>query len=208
MRGHEYCHSQLKRNLDCAIASGSLATTSPLWLIMRLYNKSRGEPTFFRQERMGQNQQSFMVIKFETLYYGAENDQWHHTSYHTSSRNKDKLDPRIQNNAMGFMRQTGLNELPQLINVLRGEMSVVGPRPMHMDYIQEAEDIFPEITKEWRKAALTIKPGIVGVSPLETRRIPVEEFDKKAEADILYLEEATFWKDLQIIAQAAVSMTR
>jgi len=147
-----------------------------------------------------------MMIKFETLYAGAENKDENKKSYHCQAHDREKSDPRISNKAMLFMRQTGLNELPQMINVLGGEMSIVGPRPLPLDYIEEAESLFPEITREWRKTALSIKPGVIGVSPLQTRKLPIEQFDQRAELDMIYLEEATFWKDLQIISQALVAI--
>lgn len=206
MKGPEYCESRLKASLDFAIASGAISVTSPLWSLMFIYNKRRGEPLFFKQERVGKGERSLMMVKFETLYTGAEDEIYHTRSYHCPPQDREKKDPRIKSKAMAFMRQTGLNELPQMINVLSGEMSIVGPRPLPLDYIEEAELIFPEITKEWRNTALKVKPGVVGISPLETRRIPIEKFDRRAKLDMIYVQEATFWKDVQIIAQAFVAM--
>lgn len=206
MKGPEYCESRLKTSLDFAIAGGAISITSPLWGLMSIYNKRRNEPLFFNQERTGKEGNSFMMVKFETLYTGAENEDYDRKSYHCLPQEREKKDPRIKNRAMAFMRQTGLNELPQMLNVLRGEMSIVGPRPLPLDYIEEATLVFPEITKEWRKTALKIKPGVVGVSPLKTRRIPIEEFDQRAELDMIYVQEATFWRDIQIITQAFAAM--
>ena len=190
------------------MSTGALPSTSPLWLAMYCYNKFRNEPVLFGQERLGVNLSPFITLKFETLYSGAEKEKEHLTRVSTPSFERERTDPRIRNKVMSFMRSTGLNEIPQILNVLKGDMSIVGPRPLYKEFFEKAGVLFPEIMREWRKTALTIKPGLVGVSPLTTRRLPAEEFDKIALEDIQYFEEATFWKDLIIISQAIVSVAR
>jgi lipopolysaccharide/colanic/teichoic acid biosynthesis glycosyltransferase len=208
MRGPEYLNSKLKFALDYAIAGGAIPATSPLWLTMYCYNRMRGEPLLFPQERIGKMGQPFMVLKFETLYSGAEATQEHITRLHSNRTERENTDPRIPNKAMAILRQTGLNEVPQVLNVLRGEMSIVGPRPLPNDYLNEAGILFPEIMREWRNIALRFKPGIVGVNPLKTRRIPVQQFEKIALSDIQYCEQATFWKDLSVIAEAMTAIVK
>ena len=208
MRGPEYLHSDLKRSLDLAVAYGSIPSTSPIWLAMYCYNRLRGEPLLFKQERIGVDDKAFFVLKFETLYSGAELTAEHSRRIHLEPQERERSDPRTPNRVMAFMRRTGLNELPQAINVIRNQMSIVGPRPLPSEYIEEAEDLFPDIMQHWRETVLNIKPGVVGVSPLTMRRIPVEQFEEGALADIKYFEEATFWKDLSVISEAVVCMFR
>jgi lipopolysaccharide/colanic/teichoic acid biosynthesis glycosyltransferase len=208
MRGPEYLNSRLKSVLDYSIAGGAIPATSPLWLAMYCYNRMRGEPLLFPQERIGRTGRPFMILKFETLHSGTELTQEQVTRFHSNHTDREATDPRIPNRAMAFMRKTGLNEIPQIANVLRGEMSIVGPRPLPNDYLNEADKLFPEVLKEWREVALRFKPGIVGVSPLETRRLPVQQFDKIALADVQYCQQATIWKDLSVMAETMIAIVK
>jgi len=207
-RGIEYCDSRLKRRWDVAVASGSLPATSPLWLAMYCYNKLRGQPLFFKQERIGKDNQKFLMIKFETLYKGAENDGYQSKAIHLPHLEKERCDPRTTSKILALMRRSGLNEIPQLINVLKGEMSIVGPRPLPPYVIQEVEEMFPELVRHWTEVALRVKPGMVGTSPLITRNLPVEQFEQTALTDIKYVETATFFGDLSIMAQAIIATTK
>ena len=166
-------------------------------------NAHRNQPLFFTQKRLGENGEPFEMIKFETLYKGAENEETQLKQIHSrSNSHKEQAETRVPNNRMRFLRKTGLNELPQAINVLKDEMSIVGPRPQPPYLIDTAADLFPEITREWKETALTIAPGLLGVRPLETRSLPVERFDVTAQADIEYFYNATLGRDFKVFAQA------
>jgi lipopolysaccharide/colanic/teichoic acid biosynthesis glycosyltransferase len=208
MRGSEYLESKLKSTLDYSVASGALPVTSPFWLAMYCYNRLRKEPLLFQQERIGLFSQPFMVFKFETLFSRAELIQEQDDCFHKKQSERESTDSRVPNKAMSIMRKTGFNEIPQIINVLKGEMSIVGPRPLPKCFLTEAGEFFPEIMKEWRDTALRCKPGIVGVSPLKTRRLPIQQFNEIAIADIQYYQQATFWKDISVMAEAFVAIVR
>lgn len=203
MKGPEYLHSPTKRKVDYVTASLLLTASSPLFVGMYIENKLREQPLFFTQERLGKNGEPFDMIKFETLYSGAEKEETQSRQMHSQSHKvKEASETRTPNNRMKFLRQTGLNELPQTINVLKGEMSIVGPRSQPLYFINAAEELFPNITQEWKNTALTVAPGLLGVRPLETRALPVEQFYKTAEADIEYFHNATMMRDFQVIYQA------
>ena len=175
---------------------------------MYCYNRLRGQPILFSQERLGKNGKPFMVLKFETLYSGAELTQEHVDRLFSSQLEREIGDPRVSNRVMALMRRSGLNEIPQIINVLKGQMSIVGPRPLSPDYLNLAKERFPELLREWKETALKFKPGVLGVSPLKTRRIPIQQFDKIAFADIRYCNEATFWRDMSVIAEVFVAIVK
>lgn len=203
MRGPEYLHSPTKRRIDFAMASLLLTASSPLFVAMYIENTSREQPLFFRQERIGENGKPFEMIKFETLYAGAEQEKAQLEQMHSlSHKQKELKETRTPNNRMRFLRSTGLNELPQTVNILKGEMSIVGPRPQPLYLIKFAEGLFPDITQVWKETALTVTPGFLGVRPLETRALPVDQFNITAEADIEYFHNATIMRDFQVIYQA------
>lgn len=208
MKGERYHFSPLKRSLDLAIVTGAIPATSPIWLAMYCYNKSRQQPLLFRQKRLGKDGKIFQVLKFETLTSGSELNPVQEMVIGNSGVARERIDPRIPSKSMLLMRETGLNELPQLINVLRGEMSVVGPRPLSASFLNEAEELFPNLVCEWKETALRLKPGVVGVNPLKTRRLPPTEFEQLALEDIKYYYEASFWRDITIIAEAMIAIAR
>jgi len=140
------------------------------------------------------------------MYTGAEEKEQQRQCYHASRTKRENEDPRVANEMMRVMRKIGLNEIPQFLNVIRGEMSIVGPRPIPPDYLNEASEIFPETVRQWKEIVLRIRPGLVGVRPLVERRVPVERFDIKARTDIEYFYQATLWRDLSVIAEAAIAM--
>lgn len=208
MKGERYHFSPLKRSLDLAIVTGAIPATSPIWLAMYCYNRSRQQPLLFQQKRLGKDGETFQVLKFETLTSGAELSPIQKVVIGNRGVVREKVDPRIPSESMMLMRETGLNELPQLINVLRGEMSMVGPRPLFASFLNEAEELFPNLVGEWKETALRLKPGVVGVSPLKTRRLPPSEFEQLAKEDIRYYYGASFWTDIAIIAEAMIAIAR
>jgi lipopolysaccharide/colanic/teichoic acid biosynthesis glycosyltransferase len=141
-----------KRALDLLISVWGLLLLSPLLLLLALWIKldSRG-PILYRGQRVGKDGRPFIMYKFRTMVLGAER-RGPAVTY--------KDDPRITS-AGRFLRQTKLDELPQLLNVLRGEMSLVGPRPEDPKYVALYT---PE-----QRLVLSVKPGITGPTQLEYR---------------------------------------
>jgi undecaprenyl phosphate N,N'-diacetylbacillosamine 1-phosphate transferase len=202
MRGKEYLNSRLKRDFDMTFAPVLLLALSPLFLQMYLYNSSRNQPLMFHQDRIGKSRSIFPMHKFETMYSGAEKEPEHLIQLHKETRERNINDPRVQGYFLRFMRNSSLNELPQLINIFKGEMSFVGPRPLPEEYVTEAEKLFPDLMKKWDETALTITPGLLGVAPLKTRNIPIQRFDVAAYEEINYFYNASFIGDILVIFQA------
>ena len=133
----------MKRFFDLLLSSLALAVLSPLFVVLSLLIRRDGGPAFFRQERVGQGGELFRIFKFRSMVPGAEK---------LGAQVTGAADPRIT--SVGhFLRKTKLDELPQLINVFLGQMSLVGPRPEVPRYVER----WPE---EDRREILQIKPGI------------------------------------------------
>lgn len=189
-----------KRVLDVLVAGILLLVFSPLWLLCALLIKltSRG-PVIFRQERIGAGQQPFTVYKFRTMRVDTTDDVHRDfvTRYILGSMSLDagasyKL-PRDQRvTAIGrILRKLSLDEVPQLINVLRGEMSIVGPRPP-LRY--EVENYEP-----WQLGRLAVRPGITGLWQVSGRNRL--SFAEMCELDLQYIRSWSLRSDLSIIVR-------
>jgi lipopolysaccharide/colanic/teichoic acid biosynthesis glycosyltransferase len=174
----------------------------PVFLVIATLIKlsSRG-PVFFRQERIGLNCRTFRLLKFRTMRPG--NDPSIHREFVTKLIRGEAVDAQANGEAMfkltndpritrigKFLRKTSLDELPQLINVMRGEMSLVGPRPPIM-YEVEEYDIWH------RRRLLSMKPGITGLWQVVGRSRT--SFDGMVRLDILYVSTWSFWLDLKLL---------
>jgi lipopolysaccharide/colanic/teichoic acid biosynthesis glycosyltransferase len=189
-----------KRALDVAAAALMLLVFSPLWLLCALLIKltSRG-PVIFRQVRIGAGEKPFTVYKFRTMRADTTDDV--HRDFVTNyilgslslvagSSYKLRRDQRIT--AIGrILRKLSLDEVPQLINVLRGEMSIVGPRPP-LPY--EVENYEP-----WQLARLTVRPGITGLWQVSGRNRL--SFAEMCELDLQYIQSWTLRGDLSIMVR-------
>jgi exopolysaccharide biosynthesis polyprenyl glycosylphosphotransferase len=170
----------VKRSMDILISILGILFTSPLWLIAVLWIRldSVG-PIFFRQKRVGKDGREFDIIKFRTMYQ---------KSPHYANSPKSGRDERITR-AGKFLRKLSLDELPQLINVLKGDMSIVGPRP-EMPFIVAKY-------KDWEKKRLSVKPGITGLWQIVGRKdLPLEE---NIQYDFFYIKNRSLIMDLSII---------
>jgi len=196
----------VKRCLDVVLSAAALIFCLPLFLVIAIAVKlgSRG-PVFFKQERLGQFRKPFKCLKFRSMY--AENDPKIHQefmkdliagSYKGEGEEgtgrplyKMKDDPRITRVGR-FLRRTSLDELPQFINVLYGEMSLVGPRPP-LAYEYERYDTWH------RRRVLEAKPGITGLWQVKGRsRVP---FNDMVRLDIHYARHWSIWLDVAILLQ-------
>jgi Undecaprenyl-phosphate glucose phosphotransferase len=181
-----------KRFEDVTIASLGLALLSPILLAVAIAIKldSRG-PVIFRQTRQGFNNDTFEVLKFRTMY--AE-DADPDCAVQTAAD-----DPRIT--PVGrFLRRTSLDEVPQLINVLNGDMSIVGPRPHALETKADG-DLFAEVVQRYA-ARHRVRPGITGWAQVNGWRGETdtqEKIQKRVEYDQYYIENWTLWFDLWII---------
>jgi exopolysaccharide biosynthesis polyprenyl glycosylphosphotransferase len=182
-----------KRAVDVTLAALGLLVLSPLLAALALAVKldSRG-PVFFRQERHGRGGSIFRMVKFRSMRAGAESERLALASLNEvgGALFKIKEDPRITR-VGGFLRRRSLDELPQLWNVLRGEMSLVGPRPF---VVHESSRI-----TGWASRRLDITPGITGLWQVSGRNdLP---FDEMVKLDYIYVTNWSLWWDLKILAQ-------
>jgi lipopolysaccharide/colanic/teichoic acid biosynthesis glycosyltransferase len=187
------------RTLDIAVATVALVLLSPLLLAVVLWIRldSRG-PALFRQERRGRDVRPFVVNKFRTMHVNSRNDE--HVAYVQSliagdAVRKEKLfklvaDQRVTR-AGRVLRKTSIDELPQLFNVLRGNMSLVGPRPC-LDY---------ELVKYPPHAfgRFAVKPGITGLWQVSGRS--QLGFDEMIALDIEYAQRPSFWFNVRILVR-------
>jgi lipopolysaccharide/colanic/teichoic acid biosynthesis glycosyltransferase len=147
-------------------------------------------PAIFRQTRVGLHGRLFEVYKFRTMIDGAES-QLEDLLEHNEIRGhafKVTNDPRVTKVGR-WLRRTSLDELPQLLNVLRGEMSLVGPRPPLPSEVA-GYDI-------WHRRRLSMKPGMTGLWQIRARR--EADFDRWVETDLEYIDTWSFWLDLKIM---------
>jgi lipopolysaccharide/colanic/teichoic acid biosynthesis glycosyltransferase len=184
----------LKRCFDIAVASLVLFFLSPVLLTVALAIKldSKGG-VIYRQPRRGRNGTEFTIMKFRTMYEGAEarrGDVLHLNEVDGPLFKVKKGDPRVTRIG-GFLRKYSLDEFPQLLNVIKGDMSLVGPRPF---VIYEADQI-----TGWASRRLDSTPGITGLWQVLGRNdIP---FDEMVKLDYLYVTNWSLWWDLKILCQ-------
>ncbi len=168
----------IKRVFDLLAACSALIALSPLIsLVAVLIVIVLGRPVLFKQERPGLDGKPFFLYKFRTM---------------TEERNqRGKLLPdELRMTPLGrYLRRYSLDELPQLLNVIKGDMSIVGPRPLLMEYI-------PLYTKEQARRH-EVKPGITGWTQVNGRN--ALGWDERFKLDVWYVDHHTFWLDLKII---------
>jgi len=152
----------------------------PMLIIAILIKLDDGGPILFKQKRGGYKQKHFDILKFRTMIVNAESVG---LGYKT-----EKNDPRITKVGR-FIRKYSLDELPQLINVLKGDMSIVGPRP--------ALTVQTDDYNDYQKIRLEVKPGITGLAQVNGRNALT--WDERIEWDIKYVQNRSFLFDIQII---------
>jgi undecaprenyl phosphate N,N'-diacetylbacillosamine 1-phosphate transferase len=170
----------LKRILDLLISLPAIILLSPVFLIISLavWLSSKG-PAIFRQPRAGKNGWPFIFYKFRTMKTEVD-------PFGPSPKAADDL--RLTKVGK-LLREYSLDELPQLFNVLKGDMSIVGPRPLYISQMAEWD--------EKQKKRLLVKPGLTGLAQISGRGELTRE--EKLELDVKYVETAGFWLDIKII---------
>ncbi len=167
-----------KRFIDFVAGLGSFIFLFPFFLVLTilLWLSNKGSP-FFTQQRPGKNGKTFKVIKFKTM-----ND------HRDASGNL--LPDEIRLTRVGkFVRKTSLDEIPQLLNVISGDMSLIGPRPLLMEYL-------PLYTEEQRRRH-AVRPGITGWAQINGRN--AIGWEEKFDLDVWYVDHLSFWLDVKIV---------
>ena len=189
-----------KRALDCILAAGGLALTWPLCILIALLIRCDSPgPVLFRATRVGRHGRPFTMYKFRTMQVDAEAQlaELAHRNLGGAYMIKIPDDPRVTRWGR-LLRRTSLDELPQLLNVLRGEMSLVGPRP-------QAPNEVALYTPQQRRR-LAVLPGITGLWQVTARHSP--SFDEWVRLDLAYIDGWSLGLDLQILAQTLRAVFR
>jgi exopolysaccharide biosynthesis polyprenyl glycosylphosphotransferase len=195
----------LKRVLDLGVASSALVVLAPLLaLVAILIKRDSSGPVFFRQVRMGTNEKQFRIFKFRTMVVDADErkEDFAHLNKYLRVGEDTRMfkipdDPRVTRVGR-FLRRYSLDELPQLINVFAGQMSLVGPRPLILEEDQHVE--------KWARQRLSLKPGVTGPWQVLGRNdIPFEEMVK---LDYLYVTSWSLFNDVKLIFRTVPAVFR
>lgn len=188
--------SAVKRGTDILIASLALLFLFPAMIIIALIIRitDRG-PILFRHKRIGRNGKEFKCIKFRSMSVDAEaqlprilsscekaREQW-------SANQKIDDDPRVTKFGK-FLRKSSLDEIPQLLNVIRGDMSIVGPRPIVRSEAEKYGEFFPYYCQ--------VRPGLTGLWQVSGRSGTT--YDDRVQLDVKYVSEWSYWGDIKIMA--------
>ena len=193
--------AMVKRVLDVVFSSALLVLLAPLFFVVAVLVKCASPgAVLFRQTRVGLNKRQFQIYKFRTMNANAEQIQDELLPLNEMAGPVFKItnDPRVT--PLGrVLRKTSIDELPQLFNVLKGEMSLVGPRAMSLrDY-----QLFDQ---DWQRRRFSVKPGITCLWQVNGRSsIP---FEKWMELDMQYIDKWSLWLDLKILAQTVPAVLR
>lgn len=185
-----YAH-YIKRIIDFMLALLGLIILSPLYLVIIIAIKldSKG-PVLFEQERMAQHKQTFKIYKFRTM----RTDTPHNMPTHMLAHADSFITPVGK-----FLRKTSLDELPQLLNIIKGEMSIIGPRPCLMNQTNL-------IIERDKYAANDVKPGLTGLAQISGRdELPIPV---KAKYDGDYCQKITFIGDIKLFFETTISVLK
>jgi len=180
----------LKRGFDMLLSGTGLILSSPVWMLVAIAIVAEdGVPVFFCQDRWGKDGRSFSALKFRTMWKSAGNAR---------SVQAGHQDARITKVGR-FLRACALDELPQLWNIFRGDMSFVGPRALPMNEIQssaDGKDVPDEAIRGFRDR-LSVRPGLTGIAQIFADRDTTRE--RKFRFDLFYIRRQNFWLDLRLI---------
>ncbi len=176
-----------KRIVDFCLSFFALIVLSPVLLVLIILGaiKMQGNP-FFTQERPGKSEQIFKLIKFRTMTNAKDKNG-------NLLPDEDRLTKYGQ-----FLRSTSLDELPELLNILKGDMSIVGPRPLLVQYLP--------LYNERQKLRHLVRPGLTGLAQVNGRNSLT--WEQKFEDDVTYIENITFFGDIKIIFKTAIAVLK
>lgn len=190
-----------KRTLDVVVSLSFLLALTPLFLLVAwLIKRNSPGPVFFVQERVGLSKRTFGLVKFRTMYQDSEKGlaELLPLNEATGAVFKMRSDPRVTRVGR-FLRRTSIDELPQLINVLRGDMSLVGPRPLPPRDVEG-------FTADWQRRRFSVKPGITCLWQVSGRSaIPFEQWMK---LDMAYIDNSSLELDLKILLRTVPAVFR
>jgi lipopolysaccharide/colanic/teichoic acid biosynthesis glycosyltransferase len=192
-------YRSVKRSLDLILCTLALPLVLPIGLLVALAIRLESPgPIMFSQMRTGQHGIRFPMFKFRTMVQNAEElkASLQHLNILPPPDFKIPDDPRITRVGK-FLRKTSLDELPQIINVIRGEMSIVGPRPT--SFAAATYDL-------WHSERLEVVPGITGLWQIKGRGTMT--FDERLRLDIEYIQKRSIWLDLKLIVLTALAVFR
>jgi len=183
-----------KEIFDIVVGSILLVLALPLLAVCAVIIKlsSKG-PVLFSQVRVGQGGRPFRMYKLRTMYVDAESA--------TGAVWAKADDPRVVPTCR-WMRRSHIDELPQLVNVIRGDMSLVGPRPERPEILAELEKVYPEVRRR-----LSVRPGITGLAQIRNGYdTTIEAFREKLRADLEYIERQNWSTELRILASTLTKL--
>lgn len=177
----------LKRIFDIIVSVVALILLLPVFLVVMILVRIKlGSPIFFRQVRPGLNEKTFNMLKFRTMTDECDAEG-------------ELLPDSIRLTPFGsFLRKTSLDELPELINILRGDMSFVGPRPLLIEYLEYYTDE--------EKLRHTVRPGLTGLAQVSGRNHVL--WNERLALDVKYVKEWSFWLDIKILFKTAIQVIR
>ncbi|MCE7797300.1 exopolysaccharide biosynthesis polyprenyl glycosylphosphotransferase [Sphingobium sufflavum] len=183
----------LKRLLDIVLSAAAIILLSPVLIVAAIAVRVSGAgPILFRQARLGRDAAPFMILKFRTMHHGMADA--------AANQLTQKNDPRVTRIG-DILRRTSIDELPQLFNVLIGDMSIVGPRP-HAPAAKAADSLYWEVDhRYWARHC--IKPGMTGLAQVRGHRGPTDKHEdlvNRLQSDLEYVTNWSIWRDLGIIA--------
>ena len=202
--------SQVKRVVDIVLSIILLIIFLPICVLAALYIKLDSPGPIFADvpERVGQLGKKFRMYKFRSMIINAHKllhtDPQFKTLFEEYKKSSYKLkkDPRITHTGK-FIRKHSIDEIPQLINVLRGEMSIVGPRAYYPDELENQQKKYTH-TKKLVTKVLSVRPGLTGLWQVSGRS--EVNFDKRIAIDARYVDTLSLWNDLKIIAKTPLIM--
>lgn len=187
-------YGQIKPSFDFVFSLVLLVIFTPIILLAALAVRvTSSGPAFYSQLRVGKNGRLFRIYKLRTMYHNCE--------LTSGIRWSTPGDPRITR-VGSILRKTHIDELPQLLNVLKGEMSLVGPRPERPEIIPALEQAIPHYRERLR-----VRPGVTGLAQLrQSADTTIESVRQKLAYDIHYIHTASLWLDLRLMTCTALKM--
>lgn len=178
----------IKRIFDVVFSLLALVLLLPLWVVLAVWiGVTSPGGIFFRQRRTGLDGKEFSLLKFRSMRVNDDADE----------TQADANDPRVTSVGW-FLRKSSLDELPQLINVLRGDMSIIGPRPHMLKHTEYYSKLIPDYMRRH-----AMRPGLTGYAQIKGFRGPtprLEDMENRVKADLEYIDRFSLWLDLKIFA--------